>query len=316
MFRRYLLLLPAILLLFASCEEQKKRLSKKKNIVEKPFLIHVNHYFGESEADVSFPIWFDDSLIVKNGIKQITRRIYPLNADTSNLALAKEEKIYAFDETGNVTDHTIRHYYDGMVVGELQFKYKKLKDEEGFAQVEIAHGSGDREQLEYTIHRKEQYSEKFLVYQDARNGNYLFCMTDEDLSGPLSIDSVFNPTSEDMVLIGSPRFPTKKYRVKNKVNEFDVRTLEYDSKTSQIMEMHFDNNPFTKHRFIKYDENGLCSGFTDSTFSTNKFLQARLSTFEYSLAQLPIRLVHRTKRATSGTDNVQLETFEYEFYEE
>ena len=45
--------------------------------------------------------------------------------------------------------------------------------------------------------------------------------------GALSVDSILEPRPIDRVVLGSPHFPFKSYRVENKVKEKDVVEYRY-----------------------------------------------------------------------------------------
>jgi hypothetical protein len=316
MIARILLLLLSSVLIF-SCSEEKKSFFKKKSTPDVPFLLNLEHYFSEVEDQVSFPIWFDDSIIRMNKIQTVTRNIYALNQDTSEVRLPRIQKIYSFNEDGEVTSLEIIEYYERTKVHHVTFDYLSVKDENGYADVEynMENHLMDDEST-YSLYEVERYANSFLAYKNRENGNYLFFMTNTAHRGPLSVDSIVHPTPNDWVVLGSPQLPEKRYQVQNRVNETSVKEVIYSKGTNHIEEIHFENSPFTYKRTIQYNQRGLCKGFVDSTFSIDQFLMRRSSKFALGSKRLPRKIEHVSEKGNGEAGNRQLETFEYDYYEQ
>ncbi|MFT5779614.1 MAG: hypothetical protein ACI837_002573 [Crocinitomicaceae bacterium] len=311
-----LLLFTLFTSLLLGCSEEKKFGFKKSKTLHQPFLVNLQHYFSEVEDEVSFPLWFDDSLLKKNKIKTITRKIYALNQDTADVNLPRIQKTYQFTEDGTLLHYEIIEYYERTKVHHVTFSYTGVKDKHGYAVVKF----DDENHLldddtEYPIYEIEQYASNFLVYQNQTNGNFLFYMTDEKHWGPLSVDSVLHPTPDDFIVLGTPGRPEKRYQVENRVNENNVKEIVYVKRADDVEEIRFENDPFNYKRTIQYDKKGVCTGFVDSTFSIDHFLMKRNSNFELNANHLPFRVVHVSERLKGARENRQLETFEYTYYE-
>lgn len=301
--------------LLSACSEGKKPSIFKKKDRYKPFLINIQNYFSESEQDVSFPIWFDDSMIVNKGIKTIKRSTYALNEDIETGGFPKEVKVYHFDKKGQLEKHEVIEYYENVEVSHVQFDYLSGKDENGFAKVRRKNMKKSQGKEFYHVYQKEKYAKKFLAYRDEESGDYLFYMMDEHHLGPLSIDTILKPTPSDVIVLGSPDFPEKRYQVENRVKERNVVETVYNQKMNAVEEIRFEKEPFTYHRTVNYSKEGDCQGFVDSTFSIDQFLMARTSDFKLNRDRLPARLVHKTERHDDQGENIQYETFEYVYFE-
>ena len=312
--RFFLFSLLAIFLV--SCSEEKKAFFQKKATPHQPFLINMQHYFSEVEDEISFPIWFDDSIVKQKKIRTLTRSIYALNQDTSVVNLPRVEKVYSFDENGTVQTLEITEYYERTKVHHVIFTFDDVKDENGFVSVKIEQKSHliDYESS-YSLYDVEQYANSFLVYKNREDGNYLFYMIDEDQRGPLSVESFANPTPNDWIVLGTPGVPDKRYQVRNRVNESNVKEINYAKKTSRLESVEFESYPFDYKRSIQYDGNGYCIGFVDSTFSMDQFLMRRSSKFSHDANRMPSKLVHNSEKGDGTIGNRQLETFEYMYYE-
>lgn len=307
-----------IAFIFQSCTEEKKKARLKKSAIHQPFLINMQHYFSENEKNVSFPVWFNDSVIKKQAIKSITRKIYLnyKNEDSQDEVL-KEYYKYNFNKDGELLSFEIFNYYEGIQVGHTIFNYLGEKDEWGFAPVERLNDNPnpDEEQTTYPIYNKGEYADRYLVYNNVETGNYLFYLLLEENWRPLTVDSIFQPTPDDRIIFGSPFRPVKKYYVQNIVNEFDLINLKYKKNSDYLLRTEFENYPFNYSRTIHYNKKGFCSGYIDSTFSATKFLTRRIARFKLNNENLPVLLTHKTQAEGNRAVDKQTEVFEYEFYE-
>lgn len=303
---QYVLL--AAIMVVSCTSEQRKKLRERRTTIH-PFIFNMEHYFSDSELQLSFPVWFDDSIVVEKRIKKITRKVFANPADEED-DLPREIKVYDFNERGSLTTVSIKKFYENMVVEDVTFSYSGVKDKVGFASVEILNGAHHTEQgSEYVVHSKEKYHDKFLVYVNENSGDYLFFMLNENHWGPLSVDSILRPTPDDVIVLGTPRKPRKKYQVHNTVSESNVVELEYRNNGEVVKSISFEKYPFYYKRSITYNNKGYCIGYIDSTFSSNDYLTRTLSNFELNEVQLPVKLTH-TKPGGGG-----YELFEYEYYE-
>ncbi|MDG1331639.1 MAG: hypothetical protein P8P74_04870 [Crocinitomicaceae bacterium] len=312
--RIFTLLLVPILLL--ACSEEKRRLFRQGKKISNDFVLEMQHFFSESEDNMSFPVWFDDSLIKQNNVKSIHRKVFNLNGKVDDFASLKAEKRYSFDEKGRITSVQISEYYEGQMISDVTFSYSGVKDIYGFQKVKMEKTNvSDIELTGYQLYETEQTASNFMAYVNVENGDYLFFLPNKKHWGALSVDSILSPTSEDLVVYGTPRTPSKRYHVVNRVNEFNVRTVEYANKTTNPTEIQFEREPFDYKRTIEYNKKGACTGFIDSTFSMDNYIMRRQSKFTFENNQLPIRVTHMSAPSNENEKNVQIETFDYTYYD-
>ncbi len=298
-----------------SCNSEKRRMKRKNKQESHASLIRLSHYFSELEDEVSFPVWFNDSLVRKHKIKRLIRKTYSLNQDSTQLEFPKSIQTYDFEPTGAVAKYTIAQFYENVEVSCFTFTYPKQADEYGFAPVTTTMSEEMRSRSRFKIFNKEDYSPNFLVYENELDGTFLMCMLKEKLFGPLSVDSILKPSSFDYVVLGSPKDFQKKYQVENMVNERNVTALFRDRKTKNLNKIHFEKSPFFYHRTVQYDKTGVCQGFIDSTFSIDRFISARKSFWILDEAEKPVKMIHKTNTPKNELQNTQIETFEYEYYD-
>jgi hypothetical protein len=311
-----ILILLLIPILLAACSEEKRQLFRNRKKLSKDFVLEMQHFFSESEDNMSFPVWFDDSLIKENKVQAIHRKIYNLNGNVADFASLKVEKDYEFDVNGKVKSIKISEYYEGQKVSDVTFRYSGVRDVNGFQKVKMSKTNESNEDLTgYQFHDLEQTATSFLAYSNVDDGSYLFFLPDEKHWGALSVDSILGPTGEDLIVYGTPKLPSKRYHVVNRVNEFDVKTIEYAKKTDNPTEVQFEREPFDYKRNIEYNKTGDCVGFIDSTFSMERYLMRRHSKFSLQKNQLPFRVTHTSARTNDNNENFQIETFDYTYYE-
>src|SRR5690606_30454145 len=127
-------------------------------------------------------------------------------------------------------------------------------------------------------------------------GTYLYVVSDPKLGKPLSIDTLCKPNPEDIIVLGSFMYPTKKYSVQNLVEELNVRTFNF--KAGNLVSIDWKDDPFEIKRQFHYSEKGVCTGFDDLTVS----MDAYVSTYQFAIeekAGLPSRVTKSLKRDKS-----------------
>jgi hypothetical protein len=229
----------------------------------------------------------------------------------------KEIKTYLFNANGELLSIQIQQFYENIEVANIAFDYLSTKDENGFSTIErrrTKNTSEDEFNDQYKIYNKEDYKEKFLVYTNEQSGDYLFYLLKRKNWGAVSVDSILQPTPEDIVALGTTFYPKKIYQVENTVNEFNVVKYTYDKSNRFIKEILYNDYPFRKKRTILYGQSGLCKGYVDSTYTDDKFLKRRESTFEFN-KNLPTILKHVNHSNDSLTGFFQFERFEYTYFE-
>lgn len=308
-----LLLIPTLLL---ACSEEKRKMFSRGKQIANDFVFEMQHFFSDSEDNMSFPVWFDDSLIRENKVKGVHRKTFNLNGKVDDFASLKAERLYTFDEKGRITRVQVIEYYDGQMISDVTFMYSGVKDIHGYQKVKMNKTNvSDIDLTGYEFYETEQMASNFMAYVNTESGNYLFYLPNEKHWGALSVDSILGPTGEDFVVCGTPKHPKKRYHVVNRVNEFDVKTVDYVNNTNNPTEIKFEREPFDYKRTIEYDETGNCVGFVDSTFSMDRFIMCRQSKFSFENNQLPTRVTHSNARTKNDEKNSQIETFDYTYYD-
>lgn len=323
--RKIIYFLIGICSLLQSCKSGKNNdgpNTKKKDV---PFLLHMNAVFTDAERNVSFPTWFNDSLIAANNISKITRSFYLIEEEESEekweltSEMPREKREYWFSPSGQIKQMDVSYFYDNQIIGMVTFKYNDYKDEYGFVSVTRVGENDSQWETEednlssyFNIHQKGNATSKYLSYQNDQTGDYLFFMLDKKYWGPLSVDSILRPTPKDIVVLGNPSYPNKIYRVQNKVNEMDVQQFVYGPSGKKIETITRHEYPFEHKRTILYSKKGICDAYIDSTFSDKKYLTRVLSEIEINDKNLPLKVTHKKENQLNNKSRISIELLSYE----
>jgi hypothetical protein len=322
--RNLFILIALILYLFTACTDRSKDDFIQMNHGKK-FLVSMNIFDTDAEQYISFPLLFNNSIVRQQKIKKITRDFFTYepseNTDDSDgiTAVPREKREYWFNENGQLSDLKISYFYDDEMVGSQKFHYSTGVDSYGFAEVTFSDEKNNSVETEdenmdfpIKIHRKVKQTSKYLAYQDEQNGNYLFFMLDNKYWGPLSIDSIIHPRKKDIIFLGKPTFPTKRYSVRNKVNESNITKFEYNSKSKGLQTISKQEYPFDKIRTLLYEKNGLCTRYIDSTFSEKTFLTRVVTNIIFDTKNRPIKIIHKKENQLNEVGRVSIEKIKYE----
>jgi hypothetical protein len=323
--RRLFVYFLAVVSVAYSCNTGSGRNKDRELLGDSPFIFRMNVFATDAEKLISFPVWFNDSIVAAQGIKKITRDLHYIemedSSDLSDLSkeVPRERREYFFETNGQLKEMKVSYFYDDQEIGSVHFSYTGGKDPNGYCMVtaddpgkewdEVYEESMD---FPYSIHLPIKQTDKYLAFRDAENGNYLFFMLNRKYWGPLSVDSILHPNYRDQVVLGNPYYPHKRYRVQNKVNEMDVRKVSYDKKTRLVTTIMRYEYPFEYKRSILYTKRGVCTGYVDSTFSGDEFLTRIISEMELDRKNNPVKITHRKENSLNGVGKISIELITYE----
>ena len=321
--QRILFFLVPALSLFVACNRMENReVENEKAESGLPFIFRMNLMYSEAENNISFPIWFDDEIISKNAIRHISRQIYhvSLNSDDDkeeeDLDL-REWRDYFFSKNGSLDSMRIRYYFDDHEINNVAFSFPSSTDQLGFCKnVRMSNNlaSSKGPDITYRLYNRVEGSKKFATYIDQRDGQKIHYLFNKKHWGPLSVDSILRPGKDDLIVLGSPTKPQKKYTVVNKVHENNVRRYDYFPKTKVIQTISRMEYPFDVKRSFLYDKNHQTIGYIDSTFSTQNFLTRTKSGFSFDKKGLPVELKRVKENQGNQTSLVSIEKYHYEVY--
>lgn len=287
------------------------------------------------DSEISFPLWFNDSLISAHRIEKITKRTFPLQIQDSltmhytQNAMPKEKIEYYFLKDGSIDRIAIYYYYDDREIARVGFNYLKKKDQNGFSPLEltfaqelISGGENDEFQTDkqfnrtdnFVIHRAVSNKKKYAQYQDMETGQKLFLLKNKKDWKTLSVDTILKPAKSDWIVWGTIAHPIKRYQVSKKVKVKNVHRYEYWT-TGVLKERIIENYPFERRRSYQYNDANQWYSYVDSSFAENKFISTSKNIFEFDKYQRPI-LINHTKVVKDDGPLGYIETFRYEAFKE
>jgi hypothetical protein len=299
-----------------SCGERKKALPKAEKI--QPSLIHPLFFQEEIAGLMNFPFWFNDSIVSKNNIQQITMTSYKgiandtvVSAPDVDVTFPKRIVVYTFNRAGGLIHIQISNFSEGIIISYQSFQVN-AKNASGFAKIlikENAYGIENNTPV-FSIQKQNKFvttligSDEETVYHFIQN---------KQLQGPISVDSLVHPLPSDWVVLGVPNRPEKRYKVKNTVKEKQVSTYEYATGNFPL-KIQSEEYPFIRKRFFNYNHGVFC-GYEDSIFIDATFVTSVNTSIYLNKSNIPKRIVHK-KEHVDGVRNFETyETFDYVFYE-
>ena len=317
------------------CSDNEDLLTSDNEPVNIGQWINPLFYNDVFESEISFPLWFNDSLIRAHRIQKITKRTFPLQFQDSltlhytQNAMPKEKTEYYFSTDGEIERIAIYYYYDDREIARVGFNYTAKKDQFGYAPLEVTFAEDltkGKEEDDYqtdkqfdrtdnfVMHRFVINRKKYAQYQDLETGQKLFLLKNEKDWGTLSVDTILKPAKSDWIVWGTFDHPIKRYQVSKKVKEKNVHRYEYWS-TGVLKQRIIENYPFERRRSYQYNEEHHWIGYIDSSFSENNFISTSGNIFEFDTFQRPI-LINHTKVIKNDKPLGYIETFRYEAYKE
>jgi hypothetical protein len=322
--RRFILTFVSAICLLVACTSKGGKRQSSHEANPKPFIFNMNLLYTDAENYISFPIWFNDSVIRSANISKISRKIIgsSVNDDNSKSDDPHEIRDYYFNISGFIDSMIVRYFFDDEFIGNVSVVFTSKPDYFGFANSQQWMKLNSTSALAdvtldslFKRHTKVKQSKKAISYMEIGNSNHLHCMLAKKYWGPLSVDSIVHPRKSDLVVHGTMRKPLKKYSVLNTVNEQNVQQFAYYYKSFSPKTISRDEYPFLTERTFQYLNNGICNGFIDSTFSKKNFLATTKTHFEFGKNHFPIKVTKTRENSGSSKVIVGLEKFEYYTYD-
>lgn len=315
-----------ILLTLLSCSDNPRVTfnSITKNNNHQTSLFNLSNMFSENENMLSFPIWFNDSIVKKNQISSIHRKIFYFGALNNNIccdSILKEEKKYSFYKDGILAGLIINNYYDLQKISTYNIEYENKRDQFGYQSASLTShlfkmntDKFNDDKYAYKLCNPIVSSNTIYAYKIQNENKHIYIIDNPLLHGALKVDSLVKPNPQDAIILGNTFYPLKKYKVKNLLKEIESHTYEYSKDNpKQILTIIRKKYPFLSKRDFIYSDNGFVNQYIDSIFSDQLFVSRTVSSIKYNESILPIRVTHRKENQMGDTLVNSFETFDYTF---
>lgn len=285
--------------LFFGCSEDQAANVKEK--VETPpqidQLINWTFFNPDGMQNISFPIWFNDSIVKGKNIKRIHLSINDLGPqDDSTFQDTIPSKFYDIgfsNERLNIV--YVKEFSQEIAIEEQWFKYRHDKDSLGYSLPDITNNviydendflpifstlqnAQHYKRLKFleidssTIHYENTLSankEKHVFIKDSSNWNVHF------------IDQKFDHPEKIVFYFGVPEKHVESFRIKNLVEKNQISSNKYFENDCIYQHSTF-NNGFENRKTFLYDKNGRVTEFVDSLIvEPNDFIERIVSKVEY-----------------------------------
>lgn len=280
-----------IVVLFCACGENRVPKKAPETLYCQPSLFLPERLLNPLQELLSFPLWFDDSLIKKNQITRIVISEMGVVEDEESQEELRRQRIYSFDESAKIKELELIEYYDGMEIDRKHYFYATKSDADGFVQIrceKVSADSGDN-----NVYKKDRSTSSYLSFQNTSTEAHLYFLPKKENWGVLSVDTILSATSDDIIAYGTPERPEKIFQIKNKVEEIHSLTFQRDPKTGCLISTQNNEEPFATKRSFEYGKWGV-TRFIDSTFSGSGFLSRQVYYFRFQAEGLPTELHRRT----------------------
>lgn len=298
-----------------SCNSNSRNdLDDEKSSVVQHSILNLAQIYSENERSISFPVFFNDSIVKLRSISSIERRFYFSSSDTflrneGELGSDKSFK-YEFDANGLLKKLTVKNHYDYKTISGIGILYSNYQPKTGYAETAYEE-KAQTSDFHFNRYSLEKTTKNLYTYKNLVDGSNLFIVPNPSHWKPLVIDTMCRPKKEDLIVWGSMKKPMKIYQVNNLVEENNVREFNYYKGILKSIE--WTDDPFKIVRTIFYNQNGVCHKFIDSTFSMGGFVST--SRYEIRLQDdLPIE-VFKTLTSSSGDRIVFKESYSYNYFE-
>jgi hypothetical protein len=316
------LLTLVVLLVLYSCVGDSSELNAPRKTRPPRSILNLKVFNTEAEKMLSFPMLFDNQLIHQQGIKKVTRCLFLLDKPRESRDLStevlREKKEYFFNDFGRLIQIDFTYFFDDRVVGKQRIRYPNTINYYGYSSAVLHRDSGaviqEKAEIDvgFRMHHLVKKNRRYLALEDQKSGEVLFYMLNKKYWGALSVDSILEPRPIDRVVLGSPHFPFKSYRVENKVKEKDVVEYHYKKDSKQIKRIVSADYPFNSTRTFIYRKSGYCYTYIDSTFSGEEYLARTITKMDFDAQKRPVKVRHIKETGFRKLGIVSLERITYE----
>ena len=318
--------------IFFGCnEDQTSNVKEKAEIPpQNDQLVNWTFFNPEGLQNISFPIWFNDSIIKEKNIKRIHVSINELEPqDDSTFHDTIPSKFYDIgfsNERLNII--YVKEFSQEIAIEEQWFKYRHNKDSLGYSLPDITNNviydENDFLPIFSTLQNAQHYirlkllevdsstvqyentlsnnKEKHVFIKDSSNWNVHF------------IDQKFEHPEKIVFYFGLPKKHVESFRIKNLVEKNQISSNKYFENGCIYQHSTF-NNGFENRKTFLYDKTGRVNGFVDSLIvEPNDFIERIVSKINY-IDDLPVGISSYKSRDSMYKTPIKEIRLDYTFNE-
>lgn len=253
--------------------------------------------------NISFPIWFNDSIVLNRGIQQIhfsINEFEPVEDSTFQDTIPSTLYEVNYSKKG-VNIFYVKRYAEEIKIEEQWFRYRNHKDSLGYSIPSITNNviyeENDFLPIFSTLQNAQQYKRLEFAESDSSTIQYINTLSADKDKHVFIIDSAcwnvhfidqkFMHPEKNTFYYGVPSKHIESFRIKNLVEKERLSSYKYFDNNCIYQNSTFSNG-FEKRRTFLYDKSGRVTGFIDSLMvEPNDFIESIISKINYK-NELPI----------------------------
>ena len=280
-----------------------------------------------NKENMSFPNWFNETVIKEKNIQQIALTFTNYNTTDSVTidtdTLPYKIQYYNFNPMGEITSVEIHQYISGVKISEDDFIYNQVIDSFGysfpiikskiqFGKKKLRDETNLDESHPYSILKKIEHTDEYIEYIDeyAKNKATHIFILDSSNWNVSYIDLKFRPQRNELFYYGAPQSYSTSFSVRNLV-EKSIKTKQLFYSNEVLKSQWFFDKYFVTKRHYTYDSDGLCVGFSDSLKTIDEeFIHLEIGEIQYE-KDLPKQLSYFNEEDNSFTNPLKTIVFHY-----
>lgn len=322
-----------LLLISYGCSEEVQPVSKEKaeTPLKKKGVINWTFFNKEGLRNISFPIWFNDSVIEQKKIQKIRLSINELElSEDSTFQDTVPSTFYDIHFSKGVLEKIyVKQFSEEIAIEEQSFRYEEKKDSLGYSIPTITNNviyeENDFLPIFSTLQNAQQYSrlefdnmdstslqfvntlsadlEKHIFILDSSNWNVHF------------IDQTFKYPEKNTYYYGLPAHHFESFKIRELVKKDQISSTKY-FENDCIYQHSTYSNGFENRRTFLYGKNGNVTGYIDSLLvEPNEFIERKIAKIKYEKNNLPTIISTYKSRDTLYKNPVQEIRLKYSCHE-
>lgn len=318
--------------LFLGCTENKGTAPQKEVTAPTKVDGAINWAFFNTDGleNISFPIWFNDTVILNSGIEKIHFSVNEFEpTEDSIFQDTIPSSIYEVSYSKNgVNLFYVKKFAEEIKIEEQWFRYRKSIDSLGYSLAsvtnDVIYEENDFLPIFSTLQNAQQY--KRLKFQEidssiiqyintlnAEKEKHIF-ITDSTHWNVHYIDQNFENPEKNTFYYGLPNKYHESFKVKNLVEKEQLASYKYFDNGCLYQQSTFSNG-FEKRRTYLYDKAGRIESYVDSLIvEPNDFIESVISKINY-VDGLPVRIASYKAQDSLHTVPLKEIIFDYTFSE-
>lgn len=287
-------------LMFSSCTREVKTSGEERDYPKaQQQLVNWDKMNDFEWRNQSFPLWFNPQLIDSLNIESIQLDFLSYNIQDTLIefgdTLPYREKRFFFKENGDIKELLNTEYNAAIKISQTKFSYSSPLNDFGYSLPIISNTiSFGEDRFRNQLNRIEDLQlfrrlsfqagdDEYLHFIDENEENKMshYFIIDSTKWSVTYLDQKFKPEGEEVFYFGSPLRYNAAFSLTNLVEK--TMFIEQERYPNEVIQSQvFYKRDFKTIRHFKYNEEGVCVGFTDSLKTiTNDFLHLEIGIIDY-----------------------------------